>query len=64
MTQKQYDAAVAPVKEQYRLAEPYFLKVKEMMPDKPEMWASRLSTIYYILGNKAKQAEMDKLLNY
>ncbi|MCR5821202.1 MAG: tetratricopeptide repeat protein [Bacteroidaceae bacterium] len=64
MTQAQYNAAVAPVKEQYRLAEPYFLKVKEMMPDKPDMWASRLSTIYYILGNKAKQAEMDKLLKY
>jgi len=64
MTQAQYNKAIEPVKSQYRKAEPYFLKVKKMMPNKPDMWASRLSTIYYILGNKVKQAEMDKLLDY
>ena len=62
MTQAQYNAAVKPVREAYRKAEPYFLKVQELEPENPHKWASRLSTVYYILENKAKQAEMDKLL--
>ena len=62
MTDAQFKAAVKPVKEAYAKAEPYFLKVKELRPDEPAMWASRLSTVYYITGDKAKQAEMDKLL--
>lgn len=62
MTDAQFKEAVKPVKEAYAKAEPYFLKVKELDPDDPHKWASRLSTVYYILGDKAKQAEMDKLL--
>ncbi len=62
MTQAQYNAAIKPVKEAYSKAEPYFLKVQELEPDNAHKWASRLSTVYYILGNKAKQAEMEKLL--
>lgn len=62
MTQAQYNNAIKPVREAYAKAEPYFLKVKELEPDNPHKWASRLSTVYYILENKAKQAEMEKLL--
>ncbi len=62
MTQTQFNAAVKPVKESYAKAEPFFLKVKELEPNDPHKWASRLSTVYYITGNKAKQAEMDKYL--
>lgn len=64
MTQQQYNAAVAPVREAYKKAEPYFLKVKELEPDNPHKWATRLSTVYYILENKAKQAEYEKLAGY
>ena len=62
MTDAQFKEAVKPVKAAYEKAEPYFLKVKELEPDNSDKWASRLSTVYYILGDKAKQAEMDKLL--
>ncbi|MBR1681985.1 MAG: tetratricopeptide repeat protein [Bacteroidaceae bacterium] len=62
MTQAQFNEAVKPVKEAYAKAEPYFLKVQELEPENPHKWASRLSTVYYILENKVKQAEMDKLL--
>ena len=62
MTDAQFKEAVKPVKAAYAKAEPYFLKVKELEPDNPHKWAGRLSTVYYIIGNKAKQAEMDKLL--
>lgn len=55
-------AELQKVKDEYAKAEPYFLKVKELEPENPHKWASRLSTVYYILDNKAKQAEMDKLL--
>jgi len=62
MTQAQFNEAVKPVKEAYAKAEPYFLKVQELEPDNTHKWAARLSTVYYILENKAKQAEMDKYL--
>ena len=62
MTQAQYNNAIKPVKEAYQKAEPYFLKVQEIEPDNTHKWASRLSTVYYILDNKAKQKEMEKLL--
>ena len=62
MTQAQYDAAVAPVKECYRKAEPYFLKVRELEPDNVRKWASRLRTVYSVLDKKAEYKEMDTLL--
>ena len=62
MTPAQQKAEIQKVKDEYAKAEPYFLRVKELEPENPHKWASRLSTVYYILGDKAKQAEMDKLL--
>ena len=62
MTQAQFNAAVQPVKDAYKAAEPFFLKVKELEPDNTHKWATRLRTVYYILGNKAKEAEMAKLV--
>ncbi len=62
MTTAQFNEAVKPVKEAYAKAEPYFLKVKELEPENTHKWASRLATVYYILEDKAKQAEMEKLL--
>ncbi len=62
LTVAQNKAEIEKVKALYKKAEPFFLKVKEMEPDDPSRWASRLSTIYYILGDEAKQKEMDALL--
>lgn len=59
LTLAQGKQEIEKVKEFYRKAEPYFLKVKELNPDKPERWASRLKTIYYITEDKTKEAEMD-----
>jgi hypothetical protein len=62
MTAAQQKAEIQKVKDEYAKAEPFFLRVRELEPDNPHKWASRLSTVYYILEDKAKQAEMDKLL--
>ena len=62
MTQAQYNTAVKPVREAYAKAEPYFLKVQELEPENTTKWAGRLATVYYILENKAKHAEMEKLI--
>ena len=62
MTQQQFNAAVQPVKDAYKAAEPFFLKVKELEPENTHKWATRLRTVYYILGNKAKENEMANLV--
>ncbi len=62
MTPAQQKEEIQKVKDEYAKAEPYFIKVKELEPENTHKWASRLSTVYYILEDKAKQAEMDKLL--
>lgn len=54
---------IEKVKAFYRNAEPYFLKVRELNPDRPERWASRLRTVYYIIGDKEKEAEMETYTN-
>lgn len=60
VSQAEWNKAIAPVKENYSKAEPYFLKVEELRPEEPDLWAGRLSIVYYILGNKEKQAKYDK----
>ncbi len=62
LSKADYDAKIAQVKEWYKKAEPFFLKIKELEPDKPERWASRLKTVYYITEEKEKEAEMDAYL--
>ena len=62
MTPAQQKVEIDKVKDEYAKAEPFFLKVKELEPTNTHKWASRLSTVYYILGDKAKQKEMEALL--
>jgi tetratricopeptide (TPR) repeat protein len=62
MTAAQQKVEIDKVKDEYAKAEPFFLKVKELEPTNTHKWASRLSTVYYILGDKAKQKEMEDLL--
>lgn len=56
---KDINAKVVPY---YRDAIPYFEKVRELTPDKPERWAYELRQCYYVIKDKAKQEEMDKYL--
>ena len=62
MTVAQQNAEIQKVKDEYKKAEPFILKVQELEPDNPHKWATRLRTVYYILGNKAKESEMAKLV--
>lgn len=62
MTAAQQKVEIDKVKDEYAKAEPFFLKVKELEPTNTHKWAARLSTVYYILGDKAKQKEMEDLL--
>lgn len=55
----EYNAEIEKVKDWYKKAEPFFLKVQELEPENPQRWASRLKTVYYITGEKDKEAEMD-----
>ena len=64
MTIQQQKDALKPVREAYKKAEPYFLKVKDLEPDNPHKWASRLATVYYILEDKVKEKEYEKLAGY
>ncbi len=64
LSKAEWDKEVEKVKEMYRKAEPFFLKVKELKPDEPNRWAGRLQTVYYIIGDKEKEAEMKALLDY
>ena len=60
VSQAEWNKSIQPVKDNYKKAEPYFLKVKELRPNDSDLWAGRLSIVYYILGDKKKQAEYDK----
>jgi tetratricopeptide (TPR) repeat protein len=62
MTAAQQKVEIDKVKDEYAKAEPFFLKVKELEPTNTHKWATRLSTVYYILGDKAKQKEMEDLI--
>lgn len=58
----EYNAEIEKVKGWYKKAEPFFLKVKELEPENPQRWASRLKTVYYITGEKDKEAEMEAFM--
>ncbi|MCM1108327.1 MAG: tetratricopeptide repeat protein [Clostridium sp.] len=62
MTKAQNDAEIERVRDCYRKALPFVEKAMELEPDKPQRWAGIMSNIYYVLGDKAKQAEMDALV--
>ena len=55
------EAADEEARKFFREAEPYFLRVQELMPDQPQRWAYRLQSIYTVLGNKEKQKEYEAL---
>lgn len=63
MTKKQNDEEIAKVKAFYSQALPYFEKVRELNPDKKNLWANQLREIYMVLGDKEKEAELDEATN-
>lgn len=62
LTQAQNNAEIAKVKAEYAKSEPYFLKVQELEPENTMKWATRLRTVYFIIGNKAKEKEMSVII--
>ncbi len=61
-TKAEADKDLEKVRDYYRKAEPYFLKLRELKPEDPSRWAYNLKTVYYIIGDKEKEAEMDALV--
>lgn len=59
-TQAQVNAAEAEVKKCFRNAQPYFEKVRDAEPEKPDRWARPLQTIYKNTGNAAGAKEMEQ----
>ncbi|MBR6846052.1 MAG: hypothetical protein IKM92_05535 [Bacteroidaceae bacterium] len=59
-TQAQVNAAEAEVKKCFKNALPYFEKVRDAEPEKPERWARPLQTIYKNTGNAAGAKEMEQ----
>ena len=62
LTQAQNNAEIAKVKAEYAKSEPYFLKVQDLEPNEVHKWATRLRTVYFIIGDKAKEKEMSDLI--
>ncbi len=61
-TKADYEKELAKVKDWYGKAEPYFLKLKQLLPDDSGKWAYNLKSVYYVIGDKEKEAEMDAYL--
>lgn len=59
---KQFNADYEKIKVFYQNARPYFEKVRELLPDKPSVWAAYLSNIYTNLQMKEEAKAMDELL--
>lgn len=62
-TKAEMDAALEEVKDKFRKSEEYFVALRDLLPDEPNKWAYNLKSIYYTLGLKDKEAEMDAYLN-
>lgn len=60
--QADIDAVVKKVKKISAEAIPYFERVQELAPEDPSKWAYELKICYKSVGNNAKAAEMEKLL--
>lgn len=59
-TQAQVNAAEAEVKKYFKNAQPYFEKVREAEPEKPDRWARPLQIIYRNTGNPEAAKEMEQ----
>jgi len=58
LTMAQYNSIIPIVKESCI----YLEKARQIAPDRKDLWAYPLYTVYYALKNTAKTAEMEKLL--
>ena len=58
LTMAQYNSIIPMIKESCTFLE----KARQIAPDRKDLWAYPLYTVYYALKNTAKTAEMEKLL--
>jgi len=59
----QYKKEIEVVKNFYREARPYYEKVRELAPDKQQMWLNGLYSIYYMLNMGPELKEIEALMN-
>ncbi len=57
-----YKKELATVQGYYKNAMPYMEKVRELVPDRPRVWAYTLQMIYENLQMKDKKAEIDNII--
>lgn len=63
VTKTENDKVIAKVRTIISEGLPYLEHIQELVPDKPERWARRLSNFYYILDKKDKYEEMKVYLD-
>ncbi len=59
---KDYKQTLEKARAYYSAARPLFEKVRELVPDKKELWAENLRNIYYNLDLKDKAKEMENII--
>ena len=57
-----YQEEQAKIKKYYEEAKPYYEKVRELAPEKRELWLNGLYTIYYKLNMGDQFKEVEKLM--
>ena len=60
---KDYQKTLAQAHSFYKEAQPLFEKIRELVPDRKDLWAENLRSIYYNLDMKDKAKEMETILN-
>ena len=63
MKSAQYKKDQETLKNYYRQAKPYYEKVRQLKPDKQELWLNGLHSIYYMLNMGPELEEIEKLMN-
>lgn len=63
MRSAQYKKDQEVVKGYFREAKPHYEKVRELKPEKQEMWLNGLYSIYYMLNMGPELEEIEKLMN-
>ena len=60
---KEYNKTLEQAKTYYKQAQPLFEKVRQLAPDRKDLWAENLRSIYFNLDMKDKAKEMETILN-
>lgn len=63
MKSAQYKKDQETLRNYYRQAKPYYEKVRELKPEKKELWLNGLHSIYYMLNMGPELEEIEKIMN-